>query len=125
WQSNGQDGSGWGIYARRYNSSGTALGNEFRVTTTTNGNQDQPSVAMAPDGRIVIAWRDDGHGNNKADVWAQRYTSAGVAAGSEFLVNSVTPDSQDQPSVAMDGSGNFVIVWRTQPQGNATSNVFA
>src|SRR5205814_1251353 len=37
WQSRGQDGSGYGIYAQRYNFNAVALGTEFRVNTyTTN-----------------------------------------------------------------------------------------
>ena len=38
WQSDGQDGSGLGVYARRYAASGAALGGEFLVNTTTAGD---------------------------------------------------------------------------------------
>ena len=38
----GQDGSGWGVYGQRYNSSGVPVGGEFRVNTTTNGDQTRP-----------------------------------------------------------------------------------
>jgi len=34
WSSNGQDGSGYGIYAQRYDAAGTAQGGEFKVNTT-------------------------------------------------------------------------------------------
>ena len=39
WQSYGQDGSGYGIYAQRYNAAGVAQGSEFQVNTYTTGNQ--------------------------------------------------------------------------------------
>src|SRR2546428_713996 len=37
WQSYGQDGSKYGIYAKRYSAAGAAQGGEFRVNTTTDG----------------------------------------------------------------------------------------
>src|SRR5262249_12357324 len=37
WASNGQDGSGWGIFAQRYTAAGVPLGSEFQVNTTTVG----------------------------------------------------------------------------------------
>ena len=43
WRSADQDGSGHGIYARRYNSAGAAQGGEFRVNTTTAGDQVHPA----------------------------------------------------------------------------------
>ena len=39
WQSHGQDGSGWGIYAQRYNAAGVKQGTEFRVNTYTLSHQ--------------------------------------------------------------------------------------
>src|SRR5262245_36609456 len=35
WNSNGQDGSGYGILGQRYDSVGSALGTEFRVNSFT------------------------------------------------------------------------------------------
>ena len=35
WTSNGQDGSGFGVYGQRYSSTGAAVGSEFQVNTTT------------------------------------------------------------------------------------------
>src|SRR5688572_27029592 len=56
WASRGQDGSGLGVYAQRYAATGTPLGGEFLVNTTTAGDQYAPSVAMDADGDFVIAW---------------------------------------------------------------------
>jgi len=57
WQSNTQDGSGAGIYGRRFNNSGFALGNDFRVNTYTSGDQSHPSVTALLDGGWLIAWQ--------------------------------------------------------------------
>src|SRR4051812_7850696 len=50
WSSNGQDGSGYGVYARRFDPAGQAVGGEFLVNTYTAGNQVVPRVAMDPAG---------------------------------------------------------------------------
>ncbi len=47
-----------------------------------------------------------------AGVYGQRYDNSGSAVGSEFRVNSYTTGDQRTPTVAMDGAGDFVVVWR-------------
>ena len=39
WQSDGQDGDGFGIYAQRFTPAGVAQGAEFRVNATTASDQ--------------------------------------------------------------------------------------
>jgi hypothetical protein len=111
WSSYGQDGSGWGVYAQRYNSCGVAQGGEFRVNTTTAGDQMYPSVAIDTLGDFVITWSSYGQDGSGWGVYAQRYTSAGCKAGCEFLVNTTTTGDQMYSTVAMDGTGNFTITW--------------
>src|SRR5262245_35951660 len=45
WSSNGQDGSGQGVFARRVDRRGTPSGPEFQVNQATVGDQTNPSVA--------------------------------------------------------------------------------
>ena len=54
WTSYGQDGSGNGIFAQRYNAAGVAQGIEFRVNTTTANFQVSPDIAMDADGDFVV-----------------------------------------------------------------------
>src|SRR5687767_3275143 len=58
WRSFGQDGSSWGLFGQRYATSGAPLGPEFRVNTTTMGNQFGPSVASDASGNFVVVWQD-------------------------------------------------------------------
>jgi hypothetical protein len=84
WSSAGEDGSGFGVYVRRFNAAGVALGREFRVNTSTWGDQNEPAVAMDARGDFVIAWHSlvsDAY----EGIYAQRYDAAGVAQGSLFL----------------------------------------
>ena len=45
WSSKDQDGSNYGVFGQRYAASGAPLGGEFRVNTTTLGDQYQPAAA--------------------------------------------------------------------------------
>ena len=116
WTSSGQDGDADGVFARRYASSGTALGPEFRVNTYTTGNQGYAAVASDPSGNFVIAWQSAGQDGSAAGVFAQRFNSSGAPSGSEFRVNTTTLGDQGYPAVSMDDSGRFIIVWSSRDQ---------
>jgi Ca2+-binding RTX toxin-like protein len=125
WQSYGQDGNGYGIYAQRYNSAGVAVGNEFKVNTYTANYQVNPTVAIDGVGNFIISWTSDGQDGNGYGIYAQRYNSAGVAVGGEFKVNTYTDNYQFQPTVAMDAGGDFVISWTSDGQDGASGGIYA
>ncbi|MBC1236717.1 putative Ig domain-containing protein [Nostoc sp. 2RC] len=125
WQSKDQDGSGYGIYAQRYNSAGVAQGNEFRVNTYTIDHQSNPSIAMDADGDFVISWQSYYQDNSYYGIYAQRYNSAGVAQGGEFKVNTYTLKDQRNSTVAMDAVGNFIISWSSLGQDGASYGIYA
>jgi hypothetical protein len=76
------------------------------------GSADQfvPSIAMDGAGNFVIVWYDFRDGN--WDIYFQRYNDTGTALGVNTKVNDDTISaSQEWPSITMDATGNFVIVW--------------
>ena len=56
WESSGQDGSGKGIYAQRYDSSGAKFGTEFKVNSYTNGDQIDPAITALNNGGYLVTW---------------------------------------------------------------------
>ena len=86
WSSNGQDGGGWGVYAQKYNASGAKLGGEFRVNTTTAGDQQFSSVALDGKGNSVVTWCSKGQDGSGWGVYAQRY----VASDPRSVASSVS-----------------------------------
>ena len=44
------------LYAQRFNAAGAKVGSEFRVNTTTAGDQKNSAVAMDAAGDFVISW---------------------------------------------------------------------
>ncbi len=112
WQSSFQDGSEYGIYGQRYDANGTAQGNEFRINTTTNMDQRNPSVAIDADGNFVVVWRSqDQDGSGGANIYGQRYAHDGTKIGGEFPVSTLSGYSY-YPRIAMNDTGDFVVVWR-------------
>src|SRR5262249_37535077 len=101
WQSEGQDGSGWGIYGQRYDASGAPVGGEIPLNTTTAGDQVTPTVTALDDGGFVVTWRssDDGISTGQ-DVYAQRFDASGAKVGDEMLINSTTAGDQGGPAVS-------------------------
>jgi hypothetical protein len=115
WHSLFQDGSDYGIFARRYDASGTPVGSsEFRVNSATDSTQRFPRVASSATGQLIFVWRGlDGSGWG---INARRFSSAGAPQGLDFLVNTSTTNNQGLPDVASDASGNFVVVWQSDRQ---------
>ncbi len=125
WTSSGQDGSGDGVYAQRYNAAGIAQGTEFRVNTTTTGHQWASTVAMDAAGDFVVTWASSGQDGSGDGVYAQRYNAAGVAQGGEFRVNTTTVNDQTYSTVAMDAAGDFVVTWSSYAQDGHGWGIYA
>ncbi|MGL5095136.1 MAG: hypothetical protein ACRDD1_06085 [Planctomycetia bacterium] len=119
WQSNGQDGSGYGVYARRYTSTGDAKETqEFPVNTFTTGAQNNLSVVVDPDGDFVVAWQSNNQDGDGYGVYARRYTTDVTATPPILSVD--TPPIRNQGEgiplsitaslVDLDGSESLAIV---------------
>ena len=125
WESQGQDGSNYGVYGQRYNSAGVPQSSEFRINTYTTYIQRNPSVAMDSDGDFVVAWQSHGQDGSNYGIYARRYNSAGAAQGGEFKVNTYTTNLQSAPSVSIDSGGDFVVAWQAYGQDGFTTGIFA
>jgi len=87
------------------------FGPEFQVNTFTTSNQKKPSVAIDPSGNFVVVWQSFTVDGNGLGISGRRFDVSGAPLGPEFPVNTYTTADQDSPSVAADGSGNFVVIW--------------
>jgi hypothetical protein len=127
WSSDGQDGSEWGVFARRYDSGGNALDpTEFQVNTYTSLVQYASSVGIAPSGEFVVAWFSEGQDGWLSGIFARRYDGAGNALDpAEFQVNTYTAGGQYTPRIGIADSGDFVVVWSSEGQDGSFAGVFA
>ena len=123
WTANtGQDGSGSGVFAQRYDAAGATVGGEFQVNTETSSTQDSPVVAGLSGGGFVVIWDSNNSGtagDGSGDgVFGQRYDAAGSPVGSEFQVNTEFSSNQNDASVSSLGTG-FVVTWTSSNSGSA------
>ena len=118
-----QDGSVYGIFARRFSSAGAALASEFQVNTYTPLQQRQPSVAADADGDFVVVWQSTQDGSGYG-IFGRAFSSAGTPLASEFQVNTYTPDYQKYTVVAADDDLDFVVVWASKGQDGSSYGVF-
>jgi len=111
------------IFGHRYDSSGAPLGSAFPVNTYVSGQQTNPAVAADSGGNFVVVWSGDGLGDSNG-VFGRRYASSGTPLALPFRVNTYTTNNQDLPSVVVDPSGNFVVVWQSPAQDGSSEGVF-
>jgi hypothetical protein len=100
------------IYAQRYNPAGSPVGNKIIVAaviwTTTLSS---PDVAALKYGGFVVTWNNR-HGlpTGNPHTFGQRYTAAGLRAGSAFHVN--TSGGSYHPVMEALADGGFVVLWK-------------
>ncbi|MET0961261.1 MAG: Ig-like domain-containing protein, partial [Noviherbaspirillum sp.] len=113
------------IYVRHFDAAGNPLGGEVLASSVNGaGSQTLPSVAIAADGSYVVAWQTDSGGTAKS-VYAQRFNADDSLRGSGFKANTHDADDQTQPSVAISGSGTFVIAWTSAKQDGDAGGIYA
>ncbi len=102
------------IRLQMFKADGTANGAESLVNTITSSTQVNAKITVLKDGNFVVTWLDSSQVANLAlgnEVRAQMYGPTGSPIGGEFLVNTTTQRSQEDPDIAALDSGGFVITW--------------
>ena len=57
WQSDGQDGFFWGVYAQNFDAQGNAVGDEIEIADIAQGDQESPDVAINENGEGMWVWQ--------------------------------------------------------------------
>lgn len=124
WYSEGQDGSGYGVYGQRYTSAGAPVGPELQVNTYTRNHQQNRVVEALPNGGFIVAWESTGQDGSKGGIYSQRFRASGEKLGRETLVNSFTANEQREPDLAALAGGGHVVVWHSASQDGSGYGVF-
>jgi hypothetical protein len=119
------DGSSYGIFARRFASSGGPVGIDFQVNVYTSLAQVAPAAAMDADGDFVIVWQSYPQDFSASGVFGRRFASSGASQGTEFQVNLYTFLNQQSPAVGMEPDGDFVVAWQSLLQDTSGYAVMA
>lgn len=73
-----QDGSGWGIYAQRFDVTGARVDGETLVNTTTLSDQLLPAVTGLANGGHVVTWMSHGQDGGGFGIYAQQFDAQGI-----------------------------------------------
>ncbi|MBZ0198476.1 MAG: T9SS type A sorting domain-containing protein [Ignavibacteriaceae bacterium] len=124
WESFRQDGDGYGVYGRIFNSDDSPVTNEFQINTNTIDYQWFADVETFDDNSFVVvwcSWEQDGYDGG---IYFQRFNSSGAKVGNETLVNKSTSYYQWLPKVKKLVGNKFAVVWSSWKQDGSREGVY-
>ncbi|HBZ29590.1 MAG TPA: hypothetical protein DEO56_03205, partial [Nitrosomonas nitrosa] len=124
WQSEGQDDSFAGVYARRFANDDAPVGGEFQLNVETDNYQSYPRIATLADGRLTAVWESEGQDGDGDGIFARIFSLDGTPEGIEFQVNEYFPSYQSRPDITMLTDGGFAVAWTSYGQDGDRNGVY-
>lgn len=118
WHDNITDGSGYGVSARKLDSSLSGTLSVFQVNQTLADDQDRPAVSLLNNGGAIFVWKSGKQGFQH--IYGRILSGAGTWATDEFRVNTATNVFQLDPTVLTLTNGNAVVAWSSVNQISAS-----
>ena len=101
---------------------GDPIAATFQVNDFETGDQLHPRVSADDVGNFVVTWQTNHVYTTTTSVFAQRFDADGIEIGSEFRVDGFMGANMENPSVAMNADGAFVIVF--EAEGGFTERLY-
>jgi hypothetical protein len=111
------------VVGRILGSDGTPLTGELQINTTALATSNGAAVAVRPtSGDLIIAWHGTQQGKRQAgsSIRSRVFKADGTALGAEIAVSQVTSTDLGKPDVAINKSGEAVVVWASRAAPNQT-----
>lgn len=110
WDSDGQDGSGEGVFGRIYSAEGFPIGGEFRINWTTSLGQENAAVIALPGGGFFVAW-DHEVAHREFELRGQAFDRFGNPSGDETVLYSGPHGMNLVPDLAIGTDGVVRAAW--------------
>ena len=126
WQDNATDGDGWGVSARRLDSTLSGSLSTFRVNANGTNDQENARVTLLKNGGAVFVWQGGKEGYQH--IFARYLTPTNTwLTTTDLLVSAFTNNFQVSPAVATLNNSNVVVVWTSFNQAftNSLLDVYA
>jgi predicted RNase H-like nuclease (RuvC/YqgF family) len=96
------------VWSNRY-SAATGLWGTPELIETYNTNGAAPKVAIDASGNAIAVWSH--YDGARENIWANRYNATTGLWGTATLIESDSSGDASNAEIAMDASGNAVVVW--------------
>ncbi len=94
------------------------------ATVSMGGGASSASVAMAADGRYIVAYAQANGDGSGQGIMARLYNSDGTPVAAPMVVNQNTAGDQINAQVAADAAGDFVLTWDDLNAGTLSARRF-
>jgi len=104
-----------------YDDLGLRAFHDRTVNSDSSGDQDAPELALSADGSFVAAWEDDSSsadGSGNLDVLVRGFEACGCERFADLAAHDDTAGDQREPALAVSASGDFVVAWADDSDGN-------
>lgn len=125
WESFKQDGSGYGMYRRIFNSDGTANTNEFLINTYTNDYQWFGDIEIFGDDSFIVSWCSWEQDGDDGGIYVQRFDQYGAKVRDETQINKTTSQYQWLPRIRKLSGKNAAVVWSSWKQDGSRDGIVA
>jgi len=119
WQDNATDGNGWGVSARRLDSTLSGILSSFRINATGTNDQQNPRVALLKNGGAVTVWQGGKQGFQH--IYGRFLSPTNTFLTTTDVLISVTNKFQVRPAVAVLNNSNVIVVWSSMRQVSSNS----
>lgn len=120
WQDNATDGSGWGVSARRLDSTLSGTLSTFRVNVQGTNDQENPRVALLKNSGAAFVW--EGGKPSYQHIYARFLTPTNTwLTTTDVVVSTFTNNFQINPAVAVLNNSNVVVVWGSFDEASSSS----
>jgi hypothetical protein len=109
-----QNTNGNNIWGQRFDAQGDKAGIQFQVNNVvTENEQELPAIASDDQGNFVVVYESFDFADDGDEIVGHRFSNIGERQGTEFLVNFIIDDDQQDPSVGRQPGGSFLVAWES------------
>ena len=120
WQDNATDGSGWGISARRVDSTLSGTLSTFRVNAQGSNDQQNARVTLLKNGGAAFVWQGGRQGYQH--IFARYLTPTNTwLTTTDLVVSTFNTNFQSRPVITTLNNSNVVVVWSSFNQAGTNS----
>lgn len=108
------------IYFSRSTDEGDSWGADVKVNQDTGWPyQYYPTVGVDANGRVIVAWQDERHGNDQDDIYVASSANGGQQWSAHTQVNDGDDtNNQHSPSLAVGPNQNVYLTWQDERDGH-------